>query len=82
MNYFRLMTGLFYPQHILYVKSCELAFEDCFYAKKWMEALDYGHLCLNAYKAFTLGNQVSFPHYYHFCLKEIFFHRFGEIWDH
>ena len=54
------MTGLFYPQHILYVKSCELAFEDCFYAKKWSEALDYGNLCLNSYKAFTLGNQVSF----------------------
>ena len=38
------MTGLFYPQHILYVKASELAFEDCFYAKKWIEALDYGNL--------------------------------------
>ena len=57
------MTGLFYPQHILYVKASELAFEDCFYAKKWTEALDYGNLCLNSYKAFTLGDQVRFFKY-------------------
>ena len=56
------MTGLFYPQHILYVKASELAFEDCFYAKKWIEALDYGNLCLNSYKAFSLGDQVSIKH--------------------
>ena len=53
------MTGLFYPQHILYVKASELAFEDCFYAKKWIEALDYGNLCLNSYKAFSFGDQAS-----------------------
>ena len=53
------MTGLFYPQHILYVKASELAFEDCFYAKNWIEALDYGNLCLNSYKAFSFGDQVS-----------------------
>ena len=53
------MTGLFYPQHILYVKASELAFEDCFYSKKWTEAIDYGSLCLSAYKKYTLGDQVN-----------------------
>ena len=57
------MTGLFYPQHILYVKACEMAFEDCFYSKKWIEALDYGSLCLNSYKAFTMGNQVKYSEF-------------------
>ena len=53
------MTGIFYPQHILYVKASELAFEDCLYSKKWVEAIDYGSLCLNAYKKYTLGDQAS-----------------------
>ena len=71
------MTGLFYPQHILYVKASELAFEDCFYAKKWTEALDYGNLCLNSYKAFTLGDQVRFIKYSFFITKMNFFADLG-----
>lgn len=57
---FRKMTGILYPLHILYVKSAELAFEDCIYGKKWAEAVDYGTLCLNSYKKYTIGDQVQF----------------------
>ena len=52
------MTGLFFPQHILYVKASELAFEDCYHSKMWSEAVDFGELCLNSYKKYTIGNQV------------------------
>ena len=53
------MKGLFYPQHILYTKAAELAFEDCFCDENWSEAVEYGSLCLNSYKKYTIGNQVS-----------------------
>ena len=52
------MTVFFYPRHILYIKASELAFEDCFYDKRWQDAIDYGKLCLNSYRKFTLGDQV------------------------
>ena len=58
-NMFRLMNGLFYPQHILYVKATELAFEDCFHDGDWAEAVNYGTLCLHSYQKYTVGNQVS-----------------------
>ena len=59
-SYFRLMNGLFYPQHILYVKATELAFEDCFHDGDWAEAVNYGTLCLHSYQKYTIGNQVLF----------------------
>ena len=52
------MSGLFYPQHILYVKTAELAFEDSFCDRNWSKAVEYGSLCLNSYKKYTIGNQV------------------------
>ena len=55
----RSMTGFFYPRHILYIKASELAFEDCFHEKRWRDAIDYGQLCLNSYRKFTLGDQVN-----------------------
>lgn len=55
---FREMTGLFHPLHVLYVKASELAFEDCIYAKKWNDAIDYGSLCLHSYKKYTIGDQA------------------------
>ena len=57
-SYLRLMNGLFYPQHILYVKATELAFEDCFHDGDWAEAVNYGTLCLHSYQKYTIGNQV------------------------
>ena len=50
------MNGLFYPQHIFYVKATELAFEDCFHDGDWAEAVNYGTLCLHSYQKYTIGN--------------------------
>ncbi len=44
------MSGLFYPQHVLYVKACEFAFEDCFKLGRLRAAVEYGELCLRAYR--------------------------------
>ena len=52
MPYFlsRKMTGLFYPQHVLYVKCSEFAFEDCCKQGNLRAALEYGEMCINAYR--------------------------------
>ena len=55
---FRLMTGTLYPQHILYVKATEMAFEDAIHLRSWSEAVDYGSLCLSTYKKYSIGDQV------------------------
>ena len=74
------MTGLFYPQHILYVKASELAFEDCLYSKNWEDAIDYGSLCLNSYKKYTLGDQASsFPTFIMCTLISVNFFSFGYL---
>ncbi len=46
------MTGLFYPLHILYVKASEMAFEDNVNQGQLKSALEYGKLCLNAYRKY------------------------------
>ena len=53
------MTGIFHPNHILYVKATEMAFEDSLYGKKWSEAVDFGSLCYGVYKKYTIGDQVK-----------------------
>ena len=58
------MNGLFYPQHILYVKATELAFEDCFHDGDWAEAVNYGTLCLHSYQKYTIGNLVLFLEFF------------------
>ena len=55
----RIMTGIFHPNHILYVKATEMAFEDSLYGKKWSEAVDFGSLCYGVYKKYTIGDQVK-----------------------
>ena len=51
------MKGLVYPQHILYVKASELAFEDSFCDENWIDAIEYGTICIESYKKYTVGNQ-------------------------
>ncbi len=53
------MTGIFHPLHILYIKAAELAFEDCLQDCQWEEAIDYGNLCLNSFKKYSIGDEVS-----------------------
>ena len=52
------MNDVFHPQHISCIKASELAFEDCLCAKRWKDAIEYGSLCLESYKKYTLGDQV------------------------
>ena len=46
------MTGLFYPQHILYVRACEFSFEDHLKQGLLKSAIEFGTLCLNSYKKY------------------------------
>ena len=46
------MTGLFYPQHILYVRVCEFSFEDHLKQGLLKTAIEFGTLCLNSYKKY------------------------------
>ncbi len=48
----RLMSGLFHPQHSLFVRACEFAFEDCCRQGRAAVAAEYGNICLNAYRKY------------------------------
>ena len=46
------MTGLFYPQHLLYVRAAEFSFEDSLKQGHLSAAIDFGSLCLSSYKKY------------------------------
>ena len=52
------MTGLFYPQHLLYVHACDSAFSDCLRRGRLQEASEYGELCIASYKKSTFFGHI------------------------
>ena len=73
------MNDVFHPQHISCIKASELAFEDCLCAKRWKDAIEYGSLCLESYKKYTLGDQVrSLQRQLHFVYKK--FAYYFQVW--
>lgn len=53
------MSGLLYPQHVLYVKACEFAFEDSCRQGGLEQAVEYGTLCLNAYRCRNITHEAK-----------------------